>query len=372
MLKGYTNWLELFNFPACLVALTIEDGNVKSSMFSMTICFTYIILMTRFDQTNIGGYVNVIGKIFRSSLKPLIILLILLLGFLFAFRNRVYRTKQEMGSFDQMNMFNQSFEASLIKIYLMMAGEHESDDLGLDEFNTSNLINFFLYFIFVFLLSTLSFNIFTGIAINEINKLIDDANIRIMRNKIEYIYNNQVVGQNNVTNRLIKFLKKSATLNTVRRQFMILRNNLKAGRCFPPLKLKRNKYTKLPSGEKTANILIGNKKESVGCGYDKMNRDLDYNRIVENFETVENLVKENREDIKHIQETLNQLSELLQASLLPQDVGSQEKEVSRSSVNRNGSKKKFKLAVRDMSDVSAVKEADASTPKSVNQINWDQ
>lgn len=330
--------------------------------------------MTRFDQTNIGGYVNVIGKIFRSSLKPLIILLILLLGFLFAFRNRVYRTQQEMDTFDQMSMFNQSFEASLIKIYLMMAGDYESEDLGLDEFNTANLINFFLYFIFVFLLSTLSFNIFTGIAINEINKLIDDANIRIMRNKIEYIYNNQVVGQNNMTNRLIKILKNSATLNTARRQFMILRNNLKAGRCFPPLKLKRNKYTKLSSDEITANILIGkmNKKEPGSCCNDKLNRDLDYNRIVENFETVENLVKENREDIKHIQETLNQLSELLQGSLLPQDVDSQDsKEVSRS-VKRNSSKKKFKLAVRDMSGVAAVREADVSTPKSVNQINWDQ
>jgi hypothetical protein len=40
----------------------------------------------------------------------------------------------------------------------------------------------------MFLISTLTFNIFTGIAISEIQGLIDDSNIETMKEKIDYIY----------------------------------------------------------------------------------------------------------------------------------------------------------------------------------------
>ncbi len=59
--------------------------------------------------------------------------------------------------------------------------------MGIDHFTWPNLINFLLYFVFLFLMSTLTMNIFTGIAINEIQSLINDSNIEIMKEKIEYL-----------------------------------------------------------------------------------------------------------------------------------------------------------------------------------------
>jgi len=70
----------------------------------------------------------------------------------------------------------------------MMAGDHQTDDMGIDKFTWPNSMTFVLYFIFMFLISTLTFNIFTGIAISEIQSLLVDSNIETMKERIDYIY----------------------------------------------------------------------------------------------------------------------------------------------------------------------------------------
>jgi hypothetical protein len=106
-----TNWLEWITFFLCIPAIAVGPGEWKSSLCSVTICFSYVILMTRMNKTSLGGYVKVIGKITRDSLKPLVVVVILLLGFLLAFRQRAqYKGTKDSSSFETISLFNSSFE----------------------------------------------------------------------------------------------------------------------------------------------------------------------------------------------------------------------------------------------------------------------
>ena len=73
-------------------------------------------------------------------------------------------------------------------MYAIMVGNLQIDGMGVDTFTGPNLLNFGIFFLFTFLITSLAFNIFTGIAINEIQSLIEDSNIQIMKDKIYYIY----------------------------------------------------------------------------------------------------------------------------------------------------------------------------------------
>jgi len=59
---------------------------------------------------------------------------------------------------------------------------------------------------FFFIISTLAFNIFTGIAIDEIRSLIEYSNVQIMRDKITYIYEVKVLKHDKITPRLFELL----------------------------------------------------------------------------------------------------------------------------------------------------------------------
>ena len=145
--------------------------------------------MTRMDKTPVGGYVKVIGRIALQSTRPFIVILILLCGFLEAFRNRsVYKGQENTSTFDTINNFNGSFENSIFQIYSFMVGNLQANDMGVDNLTGPNLVTFGIYIIFLFLIPSLAFNIFTGIAINEIQSLMKDCNIQILKDKIDYIY----------------------------------------------------------------------------------------------------------------------------------------------------------------------------------------
>jgi hypothetical protein len=178
----------------------LDAGDWKSSLLSLTSFLSYIVLMTRLDKTMVGGYVGVLGRIVKKSIKPFVIIIILLCGFLIAFRNRSVHsyvknnsTNSTNSTFDTMGHFRNGTHLheipyTFFQIYSMMAGEHQTENMGIETLTWPNSMTFFLYFIFMFLMSTLTFNIFTGIAISEIRGIIDDSNIQTMKEKIDYIY----------------------------------------------------------------------------------------------------------------------------------------------------------------------------------------
>ncbi len=84
--------------------------------------------------------------------------------------------------------FYSMIENSIFQIYSFMVGNLQANDMGLDHLTGPNLVTFGIFIIFLFLIPSLAFNIFTGIAINEIQSLIKDCNIQILKDKIDYIY----------------------------------------------------------------------------------------------------------------------------------------------------------------------------------------
>ncbi len=58
----------------------------------------------------------------------------------------------------------------------MTLSDFSKDEIGLDsEIKGYNLINYFLYWIFIFFLPILVVNIFVSISVDEMRKLIDDS-----------------------------------------------------------------------------------------------------------------------------------------------------------------------------------------------------
>lgn len=298
-IKQFTNWFELINFPLCIAAILIQDGDLKTAFNSITILFSYIILMTRLDKIYLGRYVKVIGKIARESVPPLFIILILLFGFLFAFRNRAsYHGREDIYNYTPISHFNTSLERGIFDIFFMMAGEHVAESMGVDLLTWANVANFFIFLIFMFIMSTLAFNIFTGIAINEIQSLLDDSNAQIMKDKIEYIYDNTVFNDDNILYRkLFALLHKIYLVAYVRDGCLEF--------------FKRNKTMKKVIGK----IFIVSKNKggkdvaqmNVGLiATDELNKSnqLNYSdqRFLENFETIENMIKQNQAFIKGLED----------------------------------------------------------------------
>ena len=151
-----TNWLEWITFVLCIPAIVLGPGDWKSSLCSLTICLSYVILMTRMDKTGLGGYVKVIGNIAHDSLKPLVVIVILLLGFLMAFRQRAqYKGTEDSSSFETISLYNSSFEQSFALVYTMMIGSVQVEDMGITSLTWPNLVNFVIVIAFFFIISTL-------------------------------------------------------------------------------------------------------------------------------------------------------------------------------------------------------------------------
>jgi hypothetical protein len=136
-LMSRQNWLELVDFTLIIAALTMSDGNVNSSFLALTIILSYFILFTKMDKiVAIGAHVTAFIRIIQESVKILVIVMILLLGFLLAFRSRAtYRDYGADGntySFDLMSQFNGSFEYSLNNIFIMMSGAAKTEDMGIN------------------------------------------------------------------------------------------------------------------------------------------------------------------------------------------------------------------------------------------------
>ncbi len=87
-----------------------------------------------------------------------------------------------------MTKFNTTFEVSIFQIFIMLVGGVEVDGMGLDELNWQSLVNFLIYAIFIYIITILSFNFFTGLVIGEVATVVRDSAVITMKAKIQYIY----------------------------------------------------------------------------------------------------------------------------------------------------------------------------------------
>ena len=186
----FKNFVEIVNYPLCLITIFLSFSEAKSVLYSITIILSYVILVTRLDKFyEIGPYVTVFGNVIVRSLRLLTILLICLIGFLLSFRNRGnYDFGSDSSVANSMQVYNASFSLTLFRIFTFTAGQVATDDMGLDEFNANNFINYFIYGLFIIIMPILFLNVFTGISIDEISTLIERSEAENIATKIEYVY----------------------------------------------------------------------------------------------------------------------------------------------------------------------------------------
>ncbi|CAF0793983.1 unnamed protein product [Brachionus calyciflorus] len=184
-LTSFKNIFELSNFSMCIAALFLEKNDWQNALYSITLIFSYCILVFRLNKAwKLGIYVDVIGNIIRKSLGLLIVVLIFLIGFLLSFRNR----SQPFSENDNpIEFFNSTFELSFFKILTMGVGSLSTDDMGVENINGLGFINCAIYATFIVIMPVLLINIFTGISIDEVQKLIENSEVQMIINKIEYV-----------------------------------------------------------------------------------------------------------------------------------------------------------------------------------------
>jgi Leucine-rich repeat (LRR) protein len=193
---SYKNIFELIGFPLFLTTLLLPNSELKSSFYSLTILLSYWILMMRFDKFNyIGKYVNVFGSIITRSIPLFFIVLINLISFVLAFRNRANNNFSMNKNEDnkslsnyQMTHFNDSFSNSIFKSFELLVGGISTENMGIKELNSYSFINYIIYGCFIFIMTILFINIFTGISIDEIQSLIEHSEAQKRSRKIDYIF----------------------------------------------------------------------------------------------------------------------------------------------------------------------------------------
>ena len=89
-LFSFKNWFEMTGFILCYVTFKLNENNAfKSSLVSINILLCYFILIFRLNKcVCVGAYVNIFGTVMKKSFRFFIIVLNVLFGFLFSFRNR--------------------------------------------------------------------------------------------------------------------------------------------------------------------------------------------------------------------------------------------------------------------------------------------
>lgn len=195
-LSSEQNVLELFVYPACFISLfmfeKLELIKIKTIVCSFIIIFLYGIFILRLEKLkffdfNIGIYVTVFKRILYRSSKVLPLILFASFAFLFSFRiNSLPQTYPKQDQNITTNKFKKSFWLNFIHIMTLNLGDFDNDNIGLVEDNNFNWSLYISYLIYLFIIPILIVNIFIGISVDELKKLIDQSHKYNTIIKIDY------------------------------------------------------------------------------------------------------------------------------------------------------------------------------------------
>ena len=217
--SSFKNWLLIVNFPLCITVLFLDNNEIKSSLYSLTILNCYFMFIQQLDKFyGIGPYVAVFGDVIQKSIKLIIIIFICLIGFLLSFRNRA---NYSATASNNIPIYSASFEYDLFVALTGVIGNAPTADMGINNIVPENMINFFIYGLFIFLMPILFINIFTGIAINAIEELIENSEANSIIQKIEYVFKWDAIIKKKNFKFFYFFLKIGLKLMLDMKKFMI-------------------------------------------------------------------------------------------------------------------------------------------------------
>ncbi len=179
------NFMESVTYILSLISLCSIYFHSQSSYGSVAVLFSYILLPIFLQKFKaIGVYVIAFKRTLVNSSKLFPVFLILFIGFVLSFKVR--------SNFGVNYSETDSLGYSLIRTITMVIGELDSSKMGLDSSQSGldsneTFPNLLIYFLFIGLMCTIFLNLFVGIAVDDIKKILDEADIQLICTQIFYV-----------------------------------------------------------------------------------------------------------------------------------------------------------------------------------------
>jgi hypothetical protein len=229
--KSLKNWLEFLTYTMALTVLfsvKIESLiQLTSTLASLSVLFGFIVLVLRLEKdSHFGAYVVAFRKSFIQTVKTLPFIILLFTGFTYSFTIRKNVGVQFISSANEKYLDY----LSVAKLLNMVIGSYEVDGLGL---NTTSLVNeitnFFIYLTFLILMTIISVNLLTGIAIGELSSVLKEAKIYNKQQRIQYLLLTQekFLRFENLIKKII-FRNKFDPGNSLIKKIMVFKNDKKS------------------------------------------------------------------------------------------------------------------------------------------------
>ena len=174
-LVSFEGWVEMSSYILALISIVFQDIETKSLYSSVAVILAFFNLAFLIQKLGMFGvYVMAFKRTVKNSLTFLPIFGIIFIGFLISFRVRMA---------SDMTYFNATTTSVLIKGFTMMMGDFQTDQMGVE----SSMVNYILHFAFLAVMSIIILNLFVGIAVGELNTVLNEADIQQISMRIVFV-----------------------------------------------------------------------------------------------------------------------------------------------------------------------------------------
>jgi hypothetical protein len=171
------SWLELLFIVLTMISLYSNDLNLKTNCCTfilLSVYFHFVFLIQKVEY--IGMYVLGFKATIKSCAKFFPIFFIIFSAFIISFKTRE--------SVSNLSYFNgTSLTGSFLLGFTLMLNNFNIKNMGTE----TSFINFILYLFFMILLTIITLNLFVGIAVGQISKLLKMAVVQQTSIKIMFV-----------------------------------------------------------------------------------------------------------------------------------------------------------------------------------------
>lgn len=168
---------------------TPDQLNVRSGLYAMGLFIAYIDFSTRLDKVPfVGPYVEVVINVAMKFARFIPLYITICMGTLLAFRVRSRFNIVDMNDPNEITYFNTTFAFGIAQLISLNIGGPVADVMGLgDGLTSANMVNYFLYLLFSFIICIFLFNIFIGIGVDQIGEIINNSEVQNLKIKVDYV-----------------------------------------------------------------------------------------------------------------------------------------------------------------------------------------
>ncbi|CAF0915274.1 unnamed protein product [Brachionus calyciflorus] len=191
---AFFNFFEWITYILCLLALLTpmknssgeSNINFKTSVYSFSLLSAYLCFILRWERSIlIGTYVYAFRKILIKTFRASPLVLIMFVGFYNSILVRS-RFESEVGkerTNNEIGVFDVYLSNSIIETLLMFLGNIKVEKFGLGTVGVDSItfINYLLLNAFIILIPIFLFNLFIGIAVDEVSDILQKGTFHILK-----------------------------------------------------------------------------------------------------------------------------------------------------------------------------------------------